>query len=1119
MNMSSGFDITFARVLWMGLLAALVASSLALGQLSTAGTLTGKVTDSSGGLISQAEVTITEQSTGVRRVTSSNADGTFAMPGLPAGGYTVSVTKEGFKSYLEKDITIHPAEVVAVNPVLAVGAVTTKVEISASATRVETNTPEVSSEVTGTQAATLPLNGRNFESLGSLMPGVVNLSAGTALGGGSDQVSNPLSINGMSQSGTLFTIDGIWNTDSGAMLNLSITPPPEAIQEVRAIQNNYSVQYSLFGSNVVMIQTRGGTSSFHGSAYEYLRNDAVTARNFFAPTVAPLKQNIFGYTVGGPVYIPGHYNVNKNKTFFFWSQQWRHQNIASTVLGATPTSAMRGGDFSADCKSGFSATGICNDRDSSGNVIDQLTNPLTHQPFPNNMIPSGMLNQNTLTIMNALMQAPNNPSGGFLNYINLNPQINRQRDDQLRVEQNFGSRIRLMGEFFDEFQRLNYPNESWINSPFTTNSFSDDTDSYVAQIQLTAMLTPSMVNSVSVSTSQYVDGFVMHGLWQRSQLPNFQESLPYNGFLSNRLPQIDFAGGWPSIGVDQAFPLPHASDLEDALTDDWSWLRGNHYIQAGGTILFGTKRQPDFSQSNGDWLFTGQFSGDPIADFLLGNAATLNQASGETRPYSQYPLFSPYAQDRWKVTRKLTVSAGLRFLFEPEPHPQRGYVTIFEPSQYNPADAPIVNANGTITPTPTFNPLNGLVFNGINGVPLNFTTEHQYYWAPSVGFAYDLSGNGKTSLRGGYGITYTRVPTGSDASYFGGNNPPRIETLTLITPSFPNATGGSVAPAGAPTLVSEDLNIRSAQVQSYSLTLEHQFPGNWLVSLAGAANGARHVGSYWNRNQPLPDPPYDFNPIINTGTVFPYVYAPYEGYASINTNVNNSNVNWNALEISVRHPVGHNLFLSAAYTWQHTLSDARGTVLFENSNTEQDIYHPGNNYGSTNYNLPQTLAISAIYSLPWFQGARGLKGLALSGWKYSDITTIYSGLSLDPTLSISNPGLALRPDRVSGQSIAGPKTVNEWFNTAAFTAPPYGYFGNAGPGTIRGPGLINFDMAFYKDFAFTERQRLEFRAELFNIFNHTNFNSVQTAFGASNYGQLTGAADPRIAEFALRYEF
>lgn len=1092
------------RHLLIALFGTLFLTSASLAQLSTTGTITGTVTDASGAVVPEAAVTIFNTATSETKTTSSNAGGAYAVSGLPVGQYTVTVSKQGFQKYVQTNVTVHPTSVVSVNPILTPGQVTTTVQISASMARVETSTPEVSSEVSGAQAGTLPMNGRNFAALGALMPGVTNTSSGVALGGGGDQTANPLSINGMGSTGTLYMIDGIWNTDAAAMINTSITSPPDTIQELRVLQNNYSVQYNLFGANVIMTQTKSGSSTFHGGVYEFLRNDALDARNFFAPSVSPLKQNIFGYYLGGPIYIPRYYNSNREKTFFFWSQDWRYQNMASVLRGAVPTAEMRQGIFPYP-----------------------ITNPQTGQPFPEispgvYQITPSMIVPDSVALLNASAPPPNNPAGGFLNYLNLNPQINRQRDDMIKVEHNLSPRLRLMAEFFNEHQSLGFPNLGWLNNPLYNIRMDDVTNSKLGQIQLTAMLTPSMVNTVSVATSQYIDYFPIHGIWRRDQVPDFHEILPFSGEGSERLPQVAFAGGWTWIGASQFVPMEHASDLEDTLTDDWSWLRGNHNVQAGGSILFGTKRQTAFAQSNGLWTFSGNFSGDPIADFLLGDATNLQQATSSPRPYPQYPIASPYVQDRWKVTRRLTLTVGLRFLFEPLPHAQRGYLSAFDPARFDPAHAPLVNDDGTITPTPNYDPLNGIILNGLNGVPLNFATAHQYYWAPSVGFAYDLSGDGKTSLRGGYGISYTRNFAQSDCSYQCAANYPRVSTLTLIGPQFPNAlAAGSVAPQGAQTMATTRLDDQSAQIQSYSLTLQHEFPGDWLVSLAGAGNIGRHLAGLYDINQPLPDPPFDYNPIINAGTIFPYVFSPYPGYAGINTIQSDLDMYWNALEIEVKHPAGHNLFLSGAYTWQHGLTQKRGQLFFAGlyGNRAQDYYHHGNEYGSSNVNTPQVFNVSAIWNLPWFRNAKGLKGLALGGWKYSDITTIYTGFSLDPGLSVSNQGLAIRPNRVTGVTIQGPKTVNQWFNTAAFEAPAPGYFGNAAPGSIRGPGLVNFDMAFYKDFRISERQKIEFRAELFNIFNHTNFNAVDTTYGDGSFGQLIGAADPRIIEFALRYEF
>lgn len=755
--------MTFRKILIFLLLATCLEA-----QLSTTSQLNGTVTDSTGAVIAGATVTATNTATQVKSTARSNQDGTFVMSGLPPGSYTVTVTQQGFQTYKESQIVLHPATPVTINASMKVGEVGTEVSVVASGTEVQTTSSEVSSQVSGQQTSTLPLNGRNYQSLSALMPGVVNQNAGSALGTGGYATSNVMVVGGLPVSTTFYALDGVWNENTGSMGSTAITPNPDSIDEVRVLQDNYEAKYSLLGASVVLIQTRSGTTQYHGDLFEYLRNSDLNARNFFSPTVPTLKQNIWGYTLGGPVPVPFYHGARK--TFFFASTQWVDSHAGSVLLGATPTSDQRNGLFTTLIK-----------------------DPLTGQPFPQNssgayQIPSTRLNPNTLAFINALYPLPNNSANGFNNYLNQTPLITTQRDDEFKVDHNFNEKFRLTGEFFDESQQSLQSSEPDSGSPFPNNRRNDLTFNQVAQVQFNTVISPTMVNTATLAMNRFTVNHTLLGTWQVDQVPGFSETLPFNGSLSNRIPLVTLSQGYSPQGIAAAVPRD-ASDLDDTFTDDWSWLKGKHYISAGFTQVFNTKRQIPSTASNGQWTFTGTSTGNALADFLLGDAATFAQISTTVRTYIHAASASPYIEDRYQVTRHLSVTAGLRVSFMPLPHPQTGFEANFDPTKYQLSQAPIVNNNGTLTLTPNYNPGNGMVIDGINGIPNNWSTSHQWYYAPQFGFAWDVFGNGRTSLRGGYGVTYTRIFTGQDCSYNCAVNPPIIQSVNLINPTFPSPGG------------------------------------------------------------------------------------------------------------------------------------------------------------------------------------------------------------------------------------------------------------------------------------------------------------------------------------------
>jgi len=1134
-------------------LALLILNPTLHAQLSTRATITGTVTDPSGAVVAGATVSVTNDDTKVATQTITNRDGVYIAPDLSVAIYTVAITKKGFKTYTVSGVELHPAETATVNGALAIGAETQNVRVAAVSSEVETATPEVSADISGEEVSTLPMNGRNYQGLAVMMPGVTNLQQGSAMTTGGRSTSSQLSVNGLDVARSFYVLDGVWNENTGNMTQESVIPNPDSLEEVRVLQNNFSAQYSLMGSSVILMQTKSGTANLHGAAWEFLRNDDLNSKPYFNTTIPAYKQNIFGYNVGGPVFIPHHYNADRQKTFFFWDEQFVVLHTPNQVTSTIPTALQASGCFASPIKDPVSGK---NFPFGTGNC-----------PSTDYQIPSARINTSSAAYVNTLYPTPNySLAGTTTNYINNMAQITDQRDDEIKIDHNFTPKYHALAEYLDEYQSYAQNTESPGTTPISTET--DYTHNKLAQVSLNQTLTPNMINTTSVAMNIFLLDLELVGTDYINQVPGFTENFFYpNATYYNRTPVVSFTGGMAGEGIQAARPIPHASDLDNTVTDNWSWLKGKHYFTAGITFVFNTKRQISGQQTNGSLSFSGASTkpssgsvsqDDSLADMLLGYIGGFSQASNAPHGDMHDFSWSPYVEDQFKATKNLSFTLGLRFYHLPLPYGVPNSETnwgagvtngnIYNNPSYVAANAPTVNefSGATNLKYPaTYS--NGMLYNsGLStGLPVNFSGAHNWYFGPDFGFAWDVFGNGKTSLRGGYGMSYTRIFTNQDCSFNCIANPPVFSNQNLSNLVFPSTSTWDITKAGGAantesviSVSAADYQVQASPVTSYSLGIQHEFPMNITASVVGAGSQIHHLVGTWNWNQPpavsVNGVAYDYNPLIsanpansNKGDSSAY-WAPYQGFSSINAISTRLWQEWNGIEAQVKHPVTKGLYVAGTYTWSHDTSN-NGVV---------DPYHLNRFRGNVSgLNFPQSFAVTVLYKLPFFEHGNLFERLTMGGWSINDISTFRSGSSITPGITLTNGGLTGRPFVVPGQSTNGPKTwktgsTQQWFNAGAYVNPTgtqasgasnallyYGYYGNAQNGTIIGPGQEVFNMALFKEFHITEKNFFEFRAEAFNTFNHTNPSNPNVSIGNANMNKITGAADPRVLEVALRYKF
>jgi hypothetical protein len=1097
------------------------------------GAISGTVTDSSGSVVAGATVTITNQATGVAAQVITDERGFYSRESIPTGQYRIDVKAAGFQEKVTEGLQIDPGQRRAANVTLAVGQAETNVTVTADAVQINTETSESGGTLSSKQIENLMVNGRDFQTMAIAIPGVSSAIAADSQTASQNSI---LIVNGSGVETSTQTIDGVYNVNSGSMAGVNVRPTIEGIEEFTVLKDSYSAKYGIAGSGQVIVETKSGSRTFHGEVWDYLRNNAFDAENYYTTNQA-LHQNIYGYTLGGPVIIPGLYNKDRSKkTFFFASNQWYKIAAGQASRGSVFTNPMRTGDFSNSPT--LPSGGLTLDAHSQALLASEgKTNCITNGTTVN----SACFDPVAIALVNTYMPTPN-AGTGFINYLNQGALTTDELDYQYRIDHYINDANLITGRVLYEQNTSKYPYDTWGGNPYNTTTDSEPFSAMNAVVRWQSSITPRLMNTISAAeTFDKLQFLTTTG----GTLPDgvtITQAFPTAPSL-NRMPNVSISKGWTGFGVSSE-PIT-ASDGEGILTDDVSWVKGNHVFQFGALYMFGIKHQNVFTNPQGSFSFSGNHTGDPAADYLLGLDSSYSQASDQKLGAYHYRQGEWYVQDDWKVMPRLTLNLGLRWQYFSNDTVSGDQVTSFNPDLYVAGDAPVVNVDGTLVVNGNNQPLtsdgsiantlNGLAYAGQNGTPDGFFIPKKTNFGPRVGFAYSL--DPKTSLRGGYGIGYSRIPLEQIYNAFG-QNPPYNNSANILNSLLSNGTAGTTAAPTTQTLSNAPFDFTPTQIQSYNLTVERQVLPSMTAQIAYAGSQTRHIMSFqggYDFNFPLPvtapstdgclangqtaSASYDFDPCINTSKSSPDYTRPYKGYSTMNNVYDRGSANYNALQSALQYRAGGTQ-LSVAYTYSKALTTlgphgaAATTAQSQAAQNPRDFHAE---YGPPSYDFTNNISATWVYPIPGFQHSNVIEKSVLGNWSFAGLFLHQSGYALSPGLGTGTNGEASRPNMVAPYHKVG--SLAEWFDTSAFEAPAYGFFGDAKNGTIRGPGYTSINVSLYKTFPIYKRLTTQFRAEAFNALNHPNFQNVDTGVGDGSYGSVTSAGNPRILEFAMKVLF
>ena len=1095
----------------------LLTVQMAAGQVSTA-EVSGAVTDPTGAVVVGAKVTAVNADTGVSREASSDVAGSYVMTLLPPGNYDVSVEAPGFRKVLQNGVTLQVSQRARIDFTLQVGQVNDTVEVAATAPLLESQSSSLGSVIGERFVNELPLNGRNFVQLAILSPGVNGVGfsvSGTIMSGSRPDDRRPSSeifSNGNREGANNFLYDGVDNNER-LTLSIVLRPAVEAVKEFKVQTNLYSADLGRNSGAVVDVVTKSGTNQLHGSAFEFLRNSAMDARSFFNTAGTPFpafRYNQFGFSLGGPVWLPKVYH-GKNKTFFFVDYEGFRRTSLSSFLVTVPTLAMRTGDFSRENRV-FDPLTTRPNPSGSGTIRDQFTN---------NIIPSGKFDPVTLKLINAYPSPQN--SGSFNNYLANTTQRQSWNQGDVRIDH----QINASNTFFARWSLQNtdtivpstFPPVSIPGLPKAVglgneDSFAGTSSSPVqnAAANYVHIFSPRLINEFRAGFNRYVVTYFAEGaepglnLGNALGVPNANTS-PFQSTLPVVSPS-NFAG----IGASRTMPILRRTNTFQYL-DNVTFTSGKNTWKFGGDIRRRQFTEYGVNRGSGRFNFSPAFTnlpgvgstGNSMASFILGYPTLIEKDWDLVWIGARGIETGLYFADDYHITRKLTLNLGLRW----------EYYSPYEElanrwSNFNPVTATMALA-------------------GRDGVDRHAGIQPYHRdFAPRFGFAYQALS--KTVIRGGYGVFYNPAGALNTALRLARGVP--FGAIYSISPG--DITVGQRASDGFPTDPTVDFaaaknpsgavlgiapNFQPSYVQQFNLTIEREITQWQLLIKAGyVGNLGRRLDTTFNVNQPIPGPTstasrrpdFAIRPNLSDAT-----YAVSDGLS-----------NYSAAQLTVEKRMSHGLGVLLAYAWGHIIDDT-GTAYGGGTGTPQDPRNRRADRGNASFDVRHRMTVSYLYNLPFGKGRAllnrgGAANLLLGGWQTNGVATLQTGLPFTPTLQTSTTNCcASRPDRVANGTLSSDqRSLANWFSTAAFATPPPFTYGNAGRDILFGPGRVNFDMSLFKDFPIREQIKLQFRAEAFNIFNTPQFGQPNGSIGNAQAPVISSTiGNPRQLQVALRFAF